>query len=788
MTQLPNKYGYFSDDGLEYVITCAETPMPWVNVLSNGDYGFVISQAGSGYSWRTHASLNRITRWDQDLIRDEWGKYLYIRDTASGEFWSPTFQPCGEKLQDYRVRHGMGYSIIEGQQAGIASTVTYFVPEDDPCEIWVLRLKNEGNTPRQLQLFTYFEWLLGNAPDWHREFHRTFIETSYHEQGVLLATKVMWELPVPSKTHWNLSWPYMAFHSASLMPSGYDADKRDFLGRHGSPHNPAAVRSGHSYQHTGRWGDAIGSLRHDLTLAPGEEREIVYTLGAADNPEQALALSQKYRDGAVVHSALETVKKYWHGITQALHIETPDPALNVFANGWLQYQAISGRIKARTAYYQTGGAYGFRDQLQDSLVWLLLGQPEKTLAQIHLHAAHQYQDGIVLHWWHPIADTGMRSDYSDDLLWIPFVTLYYMHETGDFACLDAEIPYYDGGVGTLREHCMRSFDMALSRRSPRGLPYILKADWNDGLNAVGAEGKGESVWMGHFLHYLLREWANLPIVDAATKTRFEKEAEAVRAAVNQHAWDGAWYWRATTDAGELVGSHQSPEGQIFLNAQTWAVLADTADRDRARLAMASTRDHLYSPYGPLLLAPAYSIPDPHIGYLSRYAPGTRENGGVYCHAACWAVLAERKQNGMVSAYQVWRSFCPPVRGEDPDAYSAEPYVMPGNVAGPLASQPGQGGWSWYTGSAAWYLRALTDGVLGIEGRVEGLRVKAELPPTWKQYWVKRQYRGAVYDITVRRAHDSEKAVCRVNGAEWQGEFLPIAKSGTTQSVEIILPA
>ncbi|CAG0983959.1 partial Cellobiose phosphorylase, partial [Anaerolineae bacterium] len=288
--------------------------------------------------------------------------------------------------------------------------------------------------------------------------------------------------------------------------------------------------------------------------------------------------------------------------------------------------------------------------------------------------------------------------------------------------------------------------------------------------------------------YLLREWADLPIVDTATKTRFEIEAEAVRAAVNQHAWDGAWYWRATTDAGELVGSRQSPEGQIFLNAQTWAVLAGTADKDRARLAMASTRDHLYSPYGPLLLAPAYSIPDPHIGYLSRYAPGTRENGGVYCHAACWAVLAERKQNGMVSAYQVWRSFCPPVRGEDPDAYSVEPYVMPGNVAGPLASQPGQGGWSWYTGSAAWYLRALTDGVLGIEGRLEGLRVKAELPPTWKQYRVKRQYRGAVYDITVRRAYDSEKEGCRVNGADWQGEFLPIAKSSTTQSVEIILPA
>lgn len=785
MTQLPNKYGYFSDDGLEYVITDADTPMPWVNVLSNGDYGFVISQAGSGYSWRTHASLNRITRWDQDLIRDEWGKYLYIRDVASGEFWSPTLQPCGADLQDYQVRHGMGYSIIEGRQGGIASTVTYFVPEDDPCELWLLRLKNEGDTPRSLQLFTYFEWLLGNAPDWHREFHRTFIETSYHEQGVLLATKVMWELPIETKTHWNLSWPYMAFHSASLMPNGYDADKRDFLGRHGSPHAPTAVRSGKSGQHTGRWGDPIGSLRHDITLAPGEAREIVYTLGAANSSEEALALSQKYRDVATAHSALEVVQKYWQGVTQALTVETPDPALNVMANGWLQYQAISGRIKARTAYYQTGGAYGFRDQLQDSLIWLLLGQPEKTLAQIHLHAAHQYQDGIVLHWWHPIADTGMRSDYSDDLLWIPFVVIHYLHETGDFACLDAEIPYYDGGVGTLKEHCMRSFEMALSRRSPRGLPYILKADWNDGLNAVGVEGKGESVWMAHFLHYLLKAWAELPMVDASTKTRFEHEAEAVRTAVNQHAWDGAWYWRATTDAGVLVGSHQSPEGQIFLNAQTWAVLGGTADADRARMAMTSARDHLFSPYGPLLLAPAYSIPDPHIGYLSRYAPGTRENGGVYCHAACWAVLAERKQNGMAAAYHVWRSFCPPVRGQDPDTYSAEPYVMPGNVAGPLAAQPGQGGWSWYTGSAAWYLRALTDGVLGIEARLQGLCIKADMPPNWSQFRIKRPYRGAVYDITVRRVNTGEAVGCWVNGTAWEGEFLPMAPAGTIQKVEIV---
>lgn len=786
MTQLQNGYGYFTADGREYVITRPDTPMPWINVISNGDYGLVISQAGSGYSWRTHASLNRITRWEQDLIRDEWGKYLYLRDTLSGEFWSPTWQPCGESLEHYRVRHGMGYTVIESQRGSLTSQVTYFVPLDAPCEIWLLRLENLGDQPRPLQIFTYLEWLLGAAPDWHREFHRTFIETQFSEEhGALLATKVLWELPVESKTHWNRPWPYVAFLSASEMPAGFDADKRNFLGRHGTPHRPQAVATGRCANRAGRWGDAIGSLCLEVTLAPGEVREVAFTLGAADDRAQALSLAQTFKDTATVHAAFEAVRAYWQALTGELMVETPDPALNVLANGWLAYQAISGRLYGRTAYYQTGGAYGFRDQLQDSLAWLLLGHPEKTLEQIRLHAAHQYRDGVVLHWWHPLAETGMRSDYSDDLLWLPFVTLHYLYETGDFACLEQEIPFYDGGSASLREHCLRAFEMVLRRRSPRALPLILKGDWNDGLNAVGAEGRGESVWMAHFLHYLLRAWAALPGEEEEIAARFRHEAERLREAVNRYAWDGAWYWRASTDSGALVGSHQSREGQIFLNAQTWAILSGIADDQRAHQAMASAREHLYSPYGPLLLAPAYTQPDPAIGYLSRYAPGTRENGGVYCHAACWAVLAERRLNGAQAAYDLWRSFCPPVRSTDPDRYAGEPYVMPGNVGGPQAATPGQAGWTWYTGSAAWYLRALIEGVLGIEAHLEGLQVRAALPDEWDHYRIKRRFRGTLYDITVRRAAHGESPGCRVDDRPWGGEYLPLYAADTIQ-VEIVL--
>jgi cellobiose phosphorylase len=789
MAQLANKYGHFSDDGKEYIITDPNTPMPWVNVLANEMYGMVLSQAGSGYSWREHASLNRITRWDQDLIRDEWGKYVYLRDADSGEYWSPTWQPCGDKVDRYQVRHGMGYTVFESQWGEITCELTCFVPLEDSCEIWLLRVQNKGSKPRNLQVFTYLEWLLGAAPDWHREFHRTFIDTQYDaEHGALLAGKVLWELPVAAKAHWNRDWPYTAFHSASEKPAGHDGDKRDFIGRHGSVHRPQAVIEGRSKNNASRWGDQIASLQIAVTVGAGDSHEIAFNLGAGASKEEALELIAKYRELAAVHLALDEVKQYWQGITTELKIDSPDAELNMMANGWLQYQAISARIKGRTAYYQTGGAYGFRDQLQDSLLWLVLGQPERTLRQIKFHAEHQYQDGVVLHWWHPLADTGMRSDYSDDLLWLPFVLIRYLHETDDIACLDEVVRFYDKGEATLRDHCQRSFEVALSRLSERGLPFILKGDWNDGLNAVGADGRGESVWMAHFLHHLLGLWADVPTIDPTIVERFRHEADALREAVNKHAWDGEWYWRATMDDGPLVGSKESPEGKIFLNAQTWSVLGNTADADRAQKAMDSARKHLYQEYGPLLLAPAYSIPDENIGYLSRYAPGIRENGGVYVHAACWAVLAERQQNGVDAAYDLWRRFCPIVRSNlDPDAYSGEPYVMPGNVSGPLAPVPGQAGWTWYTGSGQWFLRVLMEGVLGIQAWQDGLRIKPELPTDWDHLRVERKFRNATYEITFKRDASISEPRIVMDGAEVRSESLPIAAAGTTAKVEISVP-
>ncbi len=795
------KYGYFDKTEREYVITQWETPTPWVNVISNGDYGLVISQAGGGYSWRSHASMNRLTRWNQDLVRDIDGRYLYLRDEeAAGDhrqFWSLAWQPVQPEFGLYECRHGQGYSVFTTQYANIETRWTVTVPPDAPLEIWLVSVRNLGNIPRHLSLFTYLEWLLGAAPDWHREFHKTFIETSFdQEAGAILATKCNWEPPVKTRAHWNTEWPYVAFHAAWPAPAAFETDKRSFLGQYGSPADPRALMEGKLQGASGRWGDAVASLRVTLNLDAGEERTAIFLLGAAETRQEAISLIQRYIQPEVAFHALAQTRAGWLERTQRLQVDTPDPALNQMANSWLAYQAISGRLWGRSAFYQTGGAIGFRDQLQDSLVHLLLGQPEQTLAQIRLHARHQFADGSVHHWWHPLPalgspaeiESGVRTKISDNRLWLCYVLARYLEETADFAALDLGEPFIDDPIpDSLWKHCCRALDLALSQISQRGLPLIGGGDWNDGLNAVGVDGQGESVWLGHFLYSLLIDYAGFASQrgEVFLAQRYYDAAAALKISINQIAWDGDWYWRASTDNRMLLGSHENADGKIFLNAQTWAVLSGIATPERAERAMQSARHHLYTPYGPLLLAPAYSRPNPDIGYLTRYAPGLRENGGVYVHAACWAVLAERKAHGVQAAYDLWHSFCPAVRGMQPETYMAEPYVTPGNVDGPASPFAGRGGWTWYTGSAAWYLRALVEGVLGVEATMSGLRVQAALPDGWDGFRIQRCFRHATYDIQIQRAASGESTGCTIDGQRWQGDILPILEPGAEQHVKFI---
>jgi cellobiose phosphorylase len=789
------KYGQFSADGTEYIIRTPRTPRPWVNVISNGDYGLVVSQTGGGYSWRTHAQLNRLTRWEQDLIRDDWGKYIYIRDER-GTIWSAGWKPVCVEPSSYECRHGVGYTVITNTCNGIRSELLVFVPNEDPLEVWRVTLTNTGRKPRRLRLFSYLEWGLGQAPDWHREFHKSFIETSFDPAaGALLATKRLWEVPA-ERGHWNTEWKYVAFHGASPKPSGFDADKESFLGMYGSPGAPASVRKGTSGRRAGNWLDPIGSLRVDVALPPGESRTVVFTLGAADSADHARTLMDRYRSAAQVSRALEAVGERWAGLLGTVRVNTPDDATNIMVNTWLKYQAISGRLWARTAYYQTGGAFGFRDQLQDSQIFLPI-DPSRTEAQIRLHARHQFKDGSVYHWWHPISEIGLQNKITDNLLWLPFVVRAFIDETGEDTILEAREPFVDDpSMVSLYEHCARAIERSLERFSPRGLPLIGGGDWNDGLSAVGLDWKGESVWLGHFLHGILRGFAVIADRrgDTGRQVQYNARADDLRAALNRVAWDGAWYFRGTKDTGEKIGSSENAEGKIYLNAQTWAILSGVADGERASQVMDMVERHLDGKAGALLLAPAYRTPDQHVGYLTRYAPGMRENGGVYTHAATWAVSAAASLKRSDTAWHFYSNINPVNRGMKPDEYVAEPYVTPGNIEGPDSPFYGRGGWTWYSGSSSWLFKVALEWILGVRATHDGLLVDPCIPRSWKEYSVRRTFRGAVYDIHVKNPNgvDGGVAEVKVDGVVQHPadgrpvNLLPVLSPATEHEIVIVL--
>ena len=795
MKSFKTKYGHFSKDGKEYIITTPRTPRPWINVISNGDYGITVSQTGSGYSWRTHAQLNRITRWEQDLIKDEWGKYIYLRD-EKGNIWSAGWKPVCQEPDKYVCRHGIGYSVIESSSFGIDSTLLLFVPNDEPLEIWQLTLRNKTKKPRTLSLFSFFEWCLGQSPDWHREFHKSFIETSYDaKQQALFATKRLWEIPT-ERGHWNAAWNYVAFHSCNLKPTAFDSDKETFLGMYGTQRLPQAVRENKLKKRAGNWIDHIASLQINVTLKPGEEKTLCFTLGAADSHEQAAALVQKYRSSEAVESALANVRNRWDHLLGTVEVDTPDDATNIMLNTWLKYQAISGRLWGRTAYYQTGGAFGFRDQLQDSQIFLPI-DAGRTKQQILLHARHQFKDGSVYHWWHPISEIGLQNKISDNLLWLPFVVNSYLNETNDFAILESREPFVDeANAVSLYEHCIRAINKALERFSSRGLPLIGAGDWNDGLSAVGLDMQGESVWLAHFIYRLLNDFAAIAEkYGAATQAQnYRTRAQHLKEKINALAWDGEWYYRATKDNGERLGSRQNLEGKIYLNAQTWAVIAEVADRERAEKIMDAVEKNLEYKAGPILLYPGYKTPDKFVGYLSRYAAGMRENGGVYTHAATWAVIAEALLGRGENAFRMFSKINPINRGKKPDEYVAEPYVTPGNIEGPDSKFYGRGGWTWYTGSSGWLFKVGLEWILGIRPTIAGLVIDPCIPAAWKGFKVRRHFRGALYWIEVKNPEHVNGGLKEilVDGQRYAGDCLstkpalPVFEAGTTHQIIVTL--
>lgn len=778
-----NKYGYFSFDGKEYVITNALTPRPWANVISNGDYSLVVSQTGGGFSFRDNAEQNRLTRLYQDIIKDNWGKYIYIRDKKTGKYFSSTLKPIMTGYDKYEVHVGIGYSTFIREQDGLLVTSTIYVSPNKPQEYCVVKIKNLSKEKRSLDLTTYFEWAPGLAYDNHREYHKLFSTIDFDEKNnAMLITKCLYGFPDEKGRYNNDDWPFIGFLSCSEKITSFDGDKEAFLGMYNDETCANGMKANNLTNSKGRFGDPCGAIRSDIDLDIGAEKTIVFSIGMANKENENVFDLIKNTNVLTAKTELEGVSLMWSNLLDKDVVSTNDDRLNFFTNTWSKYQAISGRLWAKAAYYQISGGIGFRDQLQDSLVFLQ-SNPELTKKQILLHAEHQFFKGDVYHWWLTIKSWGPRGNCSDDFLWLPFAVILYINETGDYSILSCKTRYVDSDIqDELYVHIKKAIYRSIELTSERGVPLMGDHDWNDGLSAVGHGLKGESFWVSEFLYYILMRMDN--IIDFEKDDEFMKvvreKRELTKDTFNKYGWDGSYFLQATNDLGELIGSHTCKEGKVFLNPQIWSVISDITSEERKTLAIEAVNKYLLRDYGALLLYPAYEHPYSEIGYVTRYAPGLRENGGVYTHAATWATWAYSLMGNNEKAYEAYIKINPIYRTGDPDVFKSEPYVTPGNSDGPVSPYYGKGGWSWYSGSAQWMHFVAVYCILGIQGDSHGIFIKPCLPNDINEYTYIRYFNKSKLHIKVIK---DNKQQLLVNGKKINGNYVPI--SGNDEYYDII---
>ncbi len=778
--QFFNGYGGFSPDGREYVIELPPgktTPAPWVNVIGYPQFGFMVSEAGSQCTWALNSGENRLTPWSNDPLIDPTGEALYLRDEETGEVWTPTPLPAGAPLP-YRVTHGAGYTIFEHNSHGLTQCLTLFASPEDPVKIIHLKVKNTLNHTRRITAAQYVEWVLGTT----HAANMTYIIPEYDSVLECLLAANPYNPEFGSRT---------AFLIASKPIHSLTADRTEFLGRDGTPAFPAALSRLGLERRVIPGEDPCAVLQLHLDLLPADSEEIYFVLGQGSDKEQALALARKYHDPAYVGAAYERTRVFWDHLLGAVQISTPDPAADLILNRWLLYQTLSCRIWGRTGFYQSSGAFGFRDQLQDVLA-LLPVDPAVTRSHILNAAARQFEEGDVLHWWHPPLGRGVRTRFSDDLLWLPYAAALYIEATGDTGILDEKIPFLSAPVLAegederyseyrpaeqsypLLEHCLRAIKKGATI-GRHGLPLIGTGDWNDGLNRVGEKGLGESVWLAWFLCDVLKRFAAVceQNGDINTAEHYRSLAKAYAAAVEQSAWDGSWYRRAYYDDGTPLGSAHDPECRIDAIAQSWAVISRAADPDRSRTAIQSVLDQLVHPEDrlSLLFTPPFdkTLRDP--GYIKGYLPGTRENGGQYTHAAIWTAWAFTCLGNGEQAAALFDLLNPVYQSDSEEkaaVYRVEPYV----ICADIYSRPPylrRGGWTWYTGSAAWMHRLGLEAILGFHKVGNTLRIDPVIPPAWDGYEIRYRFGSSSYLIQV---HNPQHVSCHVSRILLDGLPLP----------------
>ena len=795
-----NGLGGFTEEGKEYAIILNRlqyTPAPWINIIANEQIGFLVSESGSSYTWSFNSKENQLTPWSNDPVQDPSGEVFYIKDEETEELWNPTALPIRIENATYITRHGQGYSCFEHFSHGIETKLTQYVSDTDPIKISRLTLKNRSGKFRHLSITAYIEWVLGSS----RSTNAPFIITEIDKE-----TDAMF-----AYNPWNRDYgKRIAFADFYGEQDSWTADRTEFIGRNGTLKQPAALVRGYSM--SGNYGagfDPCCAQSVTVELAPDKSIELVFFLGQTDDRTSATQLIKKYRT-ADLDAVLNQVKSNWDKILGKIQVKTPDRETDLMLNRWLLYQTLSCRYLARTAFYQAGGAYGFRDQLQDVMA-LTISRPDITRAQILKAARHQFLEGDVQHWWHPPSDKGVRTKCSDDLIWLPYVVHHYIKTTGDIAILDEQIPFLEGPElkseeessyyepvhssqsASLLEHCRRALDRSL-KVGIHGLPLIGSCDWNDGMNMVGHKGFGESVWLGWFLYTTLTSFSDL-----ITKLSIDHDvapwlthAKDLKESLEAEAWDGAWYKRAFFDDGTPLGSASNSECRIDCIAQSWSVISKAADIARATKAMESVEKYLVRPGDNLMLlfTPPFDQTNLDPGYIKGYLPGIRENGSQYTHAAIWNVIAYAMLGNGNKTYELF-SMLNPINHTNTRAgvhkYKIEPYV----IAADIYSEPphiGRGGWSWYTGSASWMYRAGIECLLGLTLEQNLLKINPCIPEYWQEFTIYYQHESSSYEITVHNQNHLSNSVQKIelDGQTIASEGIPLVNDGKKHSVKITI--
>ncbi|MFW9834632.1 MAG: GH36-type glycosyl hydrolase domain-containing protein [Candidatus Thorarchaeota archaeon] len=782
------EYGHFSEDNKEYVITRPDTPTPWINYLGNSEYCAMISNTAGGYSFHLDPRNRRITRYRyNNMPTDRPGRYIYIRDSNTGEYWSPTWQPTLSKLDSYECRHGLGYTTFSSSISDIETKVTYFVPPDNNLEIWKITLKNTSlSQDRWLKVFSYCEFCLWEAPRDQNDLQSSqFLGISRFNNNAILYH------------FFDESTGYALFTSNQKIES-YDCNRESFIGKYRDESNPEAVEIGECFRSEAVGGNPIAATCCSVYLKPMESKTIIFVLGVTQDKSELKSLIREFTDDKKVDQEFQKLRKHWESFLNKMKVKTEDPDFDAMVNVWNQYQCrITFDWSRYVSFYETGigRGMGFRDCSQDVL-GVVRAFPSRVRQRIIDLAKNQFENGRVYHIYFPLTGEGgfpyyVKEDmpfFSDDHLWLMPAVTEYIKETGDSSILDEKVKFVDGPPATIYEHMQRSIEFTRSMMGNHGFPLLGTADWNDPLSIPGPNNAAESVFAAMLLHKSLIELSDVSgQTGRKNESRTYRElASKTRDHLNKVAWDGDWFIRAFDDSGNPLGSKKCKEGKIYLNAQSWSILSGVASHERGVKSMDAVKKYLDTKYGLILLSPAYSRYYKEIGALSSYAPGLKENASIWSHANAWAIVAECILGRGDQAYEYYKKLAPPTKNGMASIHQAEPYVYAQTIAGIDHQAFGMARQSWLTGTAAWMMNAATNWIFGVKPQYQGLLVDPCVPTSWRKFKMTRHFRSTIYDIVFSNPQGVSKGIeaIHVDGQPLETNLIPAFSDGKTHKVSI----